>query len=113
MERRVILAVLATDRSGALLRIPKKDVDRIETVEEVRDSRRNGVLIGAATGFAAGFLGLAAFNAHETASGPIWDGEAVGYYVSAGILGMGVGALTGYGIDAAVQSGEVLYQRIP
>lgn len=105
--------LVVTDGSGVYLRIPRGAVDRIETAEAVRDSRRNGALIGAGAGFAAGFIGMAAFNANETASGPIWDGEAIGYYVSAGILGMGVGAAAGYAIDAAVENQEILYQSIP
>jgi hypothetical protein len=66
-----------------------------------RDSVKDGALIGAAVGFAAGFLGLAAHNARVTASGPIWDGEALGVYTSAGLLGAVVGAGVGALIDAA------------
>jgi hypothetical protein len=106
-------SLVVTDEKGAYLRIPRVAIDRIETAETVRDSRRNGTLLGAGAGFAAGFFGMAAFNAHATASGPIWDGEAVGYYVSAGILGMGAGAAAGYALDAAVENREVLYQSIP
>jgi hypothetical protein len=65
-----------------------------------RDSLLNGVLIGAGVGFGAGFLSMAAFNAKETASGPIWDAEAVGIYTSAGLLGAAVGAGIGAIVDA-------------
>jgi hypothetical protein len=65
-----------------------------------RDSLRNGLLIGAGVGFAAGFLTLAAVNAAKTASGPIWDGEALGYYTSAGLAGAAVGAGLGAVVDA-------------
>lgn len=64
------------------------------------DSLLNGVLIGAGVGFGVGFLGLAAVNAKETASGPIWDAEAVGIYTSAGLLGAAVGAGIGAIVDA-------------
>jgi F0F1-type ATP synthase assembly protein I len=65
-----------------------------------RDSLLNGALIGAGVGFGAGFLGLAAFNAKETDSGPIWDAEAIGFYTTAGVLGAVVGAGIGALVDA-------------
>jgi len=65
-----------------------------------RDSVLNGLLVGAGIGFGAGFLGMAAFNARETASGPIWDGEALGIYTSVGLLGAAIGAGIGAAIDA-------------
>lgn len=63
------------------------------------DSLRNGTLIGAGIGFAAGFLAHAAWNAHETASGPVWDRDAVGYYAGSGLIGAGIGAGIGALVD--------------
>jgi hypothetical protein len=103
-------SLVVTDTNQAELRIPRTGVERIETAHKVRDGRRDGTLIGAAAGFAAGFLGLAAFNAHKTASGSLWGGEAPGFYLSAGVLGMGAGAVAGYVIDSAVEHREVLYR---
>lgn len=74
------------------------------TATDGRDPLLNGVLIGAGVGFAGGFLGLTAFNAKETASGPIWDREALGYYTAAGVLGAAVGAGAGALIDALRRS---------
>jgi len=65
------------------------------------DRLADGALLGAVVGFAGGFLGLAAYNAAETASGPIWDAEAIGIYTSVGVLGAGIGAGLGLAIDAA------------
>jgi hypothetical protein len=70
------------------------------TRQAAGDSLRNGTFVGMGVGFAAGFFGLAAYNAKETASGPIWDGEALGYYTTAGLLGAGIGAGVGAMIDA-------------
>jgi hypothetical protein len=64
-----------------------------------RDSLVNGVLIGAGIGFAGGFLGMAAVNAAKTASGPLWDGEAIAIYSSAGLLGAAAGAGLGALVD--------------
>jgi hypothetical protein len=64
----------------------------------------NGALIGAGAGFAGGFFGFAAYNAKQTASGPIWYGEAVGIYTSYGLMGAGIGAVVGMVIDAAHKS---------
>jgi nitrate/nitrite transporter NarK len=65
-----------------------------------RDSLRNGLLIGAGVGFGAGFLTMAAVNAAKTDSGPIWDGEALGIYTSAGLAGAAIGAGLGVVVDA-------------
>ena len=64
------------------------------------DSLLNGVLIGAAVGFGAGFATMAVANANATDSGPIWGREAQGYYVMAGVMGAGIGAGIGALIDA-------------
>jgi hypothetical protein len=64
-----------------------------------RDPLLNGMLIGGAIGFGVGFLGMAAYNARETASGPIWDAEALGIYTSAGLLGAAIGAGFGLVVD--------------
>jgi hypothetical protein len=72
---------------------------------------RNGVLLGAGLGFGTGFLGLAAVNAHQTASGPIWDRGSVGYYISAGLIGAGIGALTGAAVDAGRKDTDILFFR--
>jgi len=94
---------------GSELRIAKSDVQSV--VLETRDGLRNGALTGSAVGFAAGFLSLAAFNAKVTASGPIWEREAVGYYVDAGLIAAGIGAIVGTTIDALHRQRQVLYSR--
>lgn len=95
---------------GSLLSVPRIAVRRIVAAQKTDDRLLNGTLTGTAIGFGAGFLLSAAYNAKETASGPIWDGEAVGTYVGFGILGAGVGALTGALCDKAVKQEVVLYQ---
>ncbi len=95
---------------GTERQVPKAEVEKVTRAEKTRDSLTNGLLIGSAVGFAVGFGGLAIFNAHETASGPIWDGEAVSYYAGAGLLGGLIGALAGMGIDSAVKTQEELYR---
>jgi hypothetical protein len=90
--------------------IPKSEVREVSRAEKTRDSLKNGLLIGTGAGFAIGFCGLAAFNAHETASGPIWDTEAVSTYAGAGVLGGLIGALVGIGIDSAVKTQEQLFR---
>jgi hypothetical protein len=102
------LLVLTND-DAIEVRVAKPDV---RTVARQRQDRlRNGVLTGAGVGFGAAFLSLAAFNAKQTASGPIWDREAIGYYTAAGLVGAGIGALVGALIDARRKELEVLYSR--
>jgi hypothetical protein len=88
--------------AAALIPRPSGADERRASVQTApaRDSLLNGVLIGAGVGFGAGFLGLAAFNAQETETGPIWDAEAVGIYTSVGLLGAAVGAGIGALVDA-------------
>jgi hypothetical protein len=95
--------------NGQEVRVAKSDVHTIE--RQGRDGVRNGALIGTAVGFGAGFFALAAFNARKTASGPIWDREDIGYYISAGLIGAGIGALVGTLIDAGRKGTEILYSR--
>jgi hypothetical protein len=102
------LLVLANE-DGKEIQFAKSDV---RTIERVRGDRvRNGVLIGTGVGFGAGFLALAGFNAKQTASGPIWEGEAVAQYIAAGLVGAGIGALTGAAIDASRKEREIIYSR--
>jgi hypothetical protein len=101
-------ALIVNAPSGEL-RIARSDV--LTIVRPGRDPLRNGALIGTGVGFGAGFLSLAAFNAKATASGPIWDQEAIGYYLTAGLIGAGIGLATGSGLDAVRKKGEVLYRR--
>ncbi len=96
--------------TGGRLTLAKSDIARIVRAEKIRDKTLNGTLIGTGVGFGIGFGGLAAHNASVTASGPIFDGESVGYYTLAGLMGAGIGALVGTAMDAAHQESEVLYQ---
>ena len=77
-----------------------------------KDSLLNGTLIGAAVGFGAGYLTMAAVNAKATDSGPIWDQDARGYYTMAGIIGAGIGAGIGALVDA-LRKGPRRSQRQP
>jgi hypothetical protein len=95
--------------TGIIRELPKTEVLGIVTEKKISDGKLNGILIGAGVGFGAGFLGLAAWNARETASGPIWDREALGYYTGAGLIMAAVGAVAGSVIDAAHKDQEVLY----
>ncbi len=93
--------------------VSRGSIERIESAVTVPDSQRNGLLTGGLIGFGAGFLGTAAYNAHLTASGPLWDGEAVAVYLGPAVMGFGAGAATGALIDWAHQEREVFYQVAP
>jgi hypothetical protein len=95
--------------NGGEMRIAKSEVQTVAA--EIKDRLRNGALTGGAIGFAAGFFSLAAFNAKVTASGPIWEREAVGYYVDAGLIGAGIGLIAGIAADALHRQSELLYSR--
>lgn len=107
LETTTDTALRVTLRQGDELSIAKSDV--LMVTARPRDSLRNGTLIGAGVGFGLGFLGHAAFNAKATASGPIWDGEAVGYYAGTGLLAASIGAAIGAVIDVARRKTEIVY----
>lgn len=101
-----------TRLSEALQTIDRTDAGQ-PTTPPPRDSLLNGTLIGAAVGFGAGYLTMAAINAKATDSGPIWDHEARGYYTMAGIMGAGIGAGLGALIDALHKGPRSRTQRRP
>jgi hypothetical protein len=104
----LLTIVLATDTAFA--QEPQPVSEALQTIaatapaqpaaRPARDSLLNGTLIGAAVGFGAGFATLAIANTNATDSGPVWDGESVGYYIGAGIIGAGIGAGIGALVDA-------------
>jgi len=99
-----------SDATGQGIRLAKADVQRITGTEPVRDRVRNGTLIGLAIGAASGFAIAVGANAKATASGPIFDREDWAFYFPASLVGGGLGALAGWGIDAARKSPEVYFQ---
>ena len=101
--------VVIREVTGTVRVLPKTEVLSIITAKKVPDRKLNGVFIGAGVGFGAGFFGLAAWNARATASGPIWDGECLGYYTGAGLIMAAIGAVVGAVIDAVHKDQEVLY----
>ena len=57
----------------------------------------------------AGFFSLLGYAKTVTAGGPIFDREGTGYFISAAIVGAGIGAAVGALIDSRIKNGEVLY----
>ncbi len=98
-----------TDLSGLELKLPKSSVLSVETAEKVHDRLTNGALIGAGAGCAAGFFSMLGFAEGVTASGPIFGEEGTGYFVGAGIVGAGIGAIVGALVDAKIKKAEILY----
>jgi hypothetical protein len=101
--------LILTNSSGTEIRVAKADILRV--ARQLRDPVRNGVLVGTGAGFGAGFFALAAFNAKQTATGPLWEGEALAQYIGAGLVGAGIGALAGLAIDAGRRTTEIVYSR--
>jgi hypothetical protein len=98
------------DIGGTERILARTEILTIVSAAKIRGKKMKGALIGSAVGFGAGFIGLAALNAHKTASGPIWDGEAVGYYAGAGIGVAAVGAVVGAMISSIHKHQEILFK---
>ncbi len=98
------------DQAGYERRLPKEEILRIESTEKARDGLKNGTWIGAGLGTAGAIAGLYAYAESVTASGPIWDRESAGYFLTAGLAGAGIGALAGLVVDASIKKNEILYK---
>ena len=86
---------------AAQAKIPRADIERITT--RGPDSLANGTLIAAGAGAGLGLAGIVAAGG--------WGGEDFGAYASGfSLIGAGIGALVGLGIDAIDRKEVVLYQ---
>lgn len=95
--------LVVADPSGKERRIPKSEVRKIVSGEQIRDSLSNGALIGmgVGVGVALALLAAAAFSEGEVLPSAKWG---------APLLGIGVGLGAGLVIDASQERTEVLYQ---
>ncbi len=103
---------LVVETSSGERRIPKVDVQRLETSELVSDPVKDGTVKGAvigavALGVFAGFVG-AAFGGMWGDTGDQIEGALAGGAVGAGI-GAGGGAALGFAVDYWHKAPEVLY----
>ena len=83
--------------TGSELKIAKSEVREVET----EDGIRNGVLIGAAVGFAGPVIVTLASGVDRT---------EVPFGFAIGVIGAGVGAAVGYLLDKKRKGTQVLYQ---
>jgi hypothetical protein len=98
------------DENEVKRKLPKSGVQQIESTEKVGDRLRNGAWIGAGVGAATGMLSWYAYANSVTASGPLWGEEGTGFFLAAGLVGAGIGAIAGTAVDAAIKGNEVLYK---
>ncbi len=83
--------------TGSELKVAKSEVRKVET----EDGIRNGVLIGAAVGFAGPVIVTLASGVDRTE-------VPLGFAI--GVIGAGVGAAVGYLLDKKRKGTQVLYQ---
>lgn len=103
-------AITYIDDSGNERTVPKNEIQKIESSEKTGDSLKNGIGYGALIGAGSAILALTAYAKSVTASGPIIDSETAGIFLGAGLVGAGIGALAGLGVDASIKGRKVLYQ---
>ena len=102
--------VIFIDDVGTERSIPKSEILKIESSERTGDSLKNGAGYGAVIGAAGAVIGLLAYANSVTASGPIIDSESAGYFVGAGLVGAGIGALGGIALDASIKGRKVFFK---
>lgn len=105
-------ALLIVPDTATEMALSKSDIQKVVRPNS-RDRLRNGTLIGTAVGFASGFLALMAYDRGLTESGYRFDAEAAAIYTYGGLLGAGIGAVTGAVIDYSIKGDEVLFQARP
>ncbi len=98
------------DLNGKEISIPKSEVRSLEKVGRSDHRLRKCVLIGAGAGSLAAVLSLIGYAKSVTASGSIWGEEMTGYLIGAGLVGAGIGALAGVGVNAIIPDNEVIYR---
>jgi len=101
--------LMIRDTNGTERSLARTGVQTIVSAAKVRGKKIKGALIGSAVGFGAGFIGLAVVNERKTASGPTWDGEAIGAYAGAGIGTAAIGAVVGAVIGSLHKHQEVFF----
>lgn len=102
--------ILFNELGGKERRFPNSAILKIETAAVVHDRLRNGILIGALIGAAAGIVGMVA-SISDATSGPVyWDEDAGAYVLGGALVGGGIGAATGAILDASIKHREVLYR---
>jgi hypothetical protein len=93
------LVLLAADGNERQFR--KLDIARIVSADARPDSKWNGALIGALVGGVPIFIAIASDKSNEM---------GIGLAALGGLVTGGIGALIGYGIDAAVKGPVLLYE---
>jgi hypothetical protein len=102
--------ILFNELNGNERRLPRLAIREIETAAIVRDRLRNGILIGALIGAAAGIVGTVANINGKTSGTVYWDEDAGAYVLGGALVGGGIGAASGAIIDATIKHREVLYR---
>jgi len=87
------------DEQGIERKVPKAEVEVIETAEMVRDDLANGTLIGAVIGAGAGFAYEASY----------WDWDESGAIAIPFVAAI-IGAAVGAGVDGLLKKPEVIYR---
>jgi hypothetical protein len=101
-------ALKLIDSTGQVTTIPKSAVDQILGPAEEKDSNLNGTLWGLAIGGAGGtVLGAATRRTLDAGA------SAASYTAALGIIGAGIGALTGYVVDYSAQKSRPVIYRAP
>lgn len=99
-------ALEVVDSTGQVIAVPKSAVDQILGIEKEKDSNLNGTLWGLAIGGAGGTVIGAATSSRASNEGA----SAAAWTAGLGLVGAGIGALTGYLGDSAQRSSPVLYR---
>ena len=108
----VQMDTLVVETGAGERRIPKVDIQRLETSEPVRDPAKDGTLKGAAIGAIAGgvFFGIVGGGIRGPRDGA---GRAIARALVIGAIGAGIGAgggaAIGFAVDYLHKASEVLY----
>ena len=101
--------LIQTSRRDTLT-LQRRTIRRVMKAERTPDSTRNGTLIGTGVGFGIGFGTMVAVEKSVTASSFELAEENLSLAILGGLIGAGVGAVSGWAIDRHEPTHEVLYK---
>jgi hypothetical protein len=105
-------SIFEWEATTGLIRMPLRDIERIEASDPVRDGVRRGALLGAGAGTGFGLLlGIGLSCTRDCGAGYSRTRDISGASFAFAVLGAGGGAGAGAGLDALIHRRRLVYRR--
>jgi hypothetical protein len=105
-------SIFEWEAATGLIRMPLRDIERIEASDPVRDGVRRGALLGAGAGTGFGLLlGIGLSCTRDCGASYSRTRGIIGTSFAFAVLGAGGGAGAGAGLDALIHRRRLVYRR--